>query len=483
LFVPENAVQTVVSITTALILLATAERLLGTARATLAFLVTGVLGIALGVLGQWSAANTGELLTHTTESGVTLDPTVGIVGALIAASAFANTLWRRRIRLLTFAFILMLALYNSDQNNVYRLIAALLGLALGAILRGGRIQRIRRSSHGETRTLVAALIGLTALGPLAALLPPGGFGSFSFIAAQGFGPALLSLLPLALLLVTAIGLRRGRHFALLLGIVVDIALIVLPFAAIPGGSLSADIDGYAALAPVAAVLLWLFAVLLPPLASLVLLIATRRQFQIRAPRDAVVRFTLLSVISFALLAVAYLVAGLATLSSYVPEAGLGDVFASMLRRFVPAGLESALGPVVVPTAPIVLSLSHWVGPVFWSVFVLGVLRLYRATSTGRTAGDELRFRELLRWGGGGTLGFRGTWPGNVYWFSEEGDAAIAYRVIDGVAITLSDPVCRPEHAERAIIDFVAFCDANSWTPAFYSRRILVVVATRRLAGR
>ncbi|MGN6425893.1 MAG: bifunctional lysylphosphatidylglycerol flippase/synthetase MprF [Leifsonia sp.] len=501
LFVPEDTVQVIVCVLLALSVLAVAERLLGTVRLVIAFLVTGVLGITLGVLGQWAAANLGELLARATEFDFTLDPTIGILGALITASAFASTLWRRRIRLLTFAVILTLVLYNGDQNNVYRLIAALLGLALGAIMRGGRLHRLRRSSHGETRNLVAAVVAITAVGPLAALLPPGGFGPFSFIAAlfqreqvdvakvlaacaasdtsncreelslvsvQGVGPLLLSLLPLVLLIVTAIGLRRGRHFALVLGIVVNAAMIVLPFTALPGGEATVDIDDVSALAPAIEVLLWLLAVLLVPLASIVVLIVTRRQFQIRAPRDAVVRFTILVVVSFALLAVAYLVAGLATLGGYVPEASLGDVFVSTLRRFVPAGFESVLGPVIVPTSPVVVLLYQWVGPVFWLIFVLATLRLYRATSTGRTIGDEVHFLELLRAGGGGTLGFMGTWPGNVYWFSEEGDAAVAYRVINGVAITLSDPVCHPSRAEQTIIDFVAFCDANSWVPVFYS---------------
>jgi len=113
-------------------------------------------------------------------------------------------------------------------------------------------------------------------------------------------------------------------------------------------------------------------------------------------------------------------------------------------------------------------LYHWVGPVFWIVFIFATLQLYRATFTGRTVADEEHFRSLLRQGGGGTLGFMGTWPGNVYWFSSDGESAIAYRVINGIAITLSDPVCRPDRAERTIAEFVQFCDVNSWIPVFYS---------------
>ena len=500
LFVPEDPVQLVITVLLAVVVMATAERLLGTVRAVLAFLITGVVGIALGVLLQWTAAGVGEIWANVTRFDFTLDPTIGIVGALTTASAFASSLWRRRIRLLTFAVLLVFVLYNGDQNNAYRLIAAFLGLGLGVLLRRDGLRRLRRSSHAETRNLVAAVVAITAFGPLLALLPPGGFGPLSFVAAlfeqprvnvpevlarcdasytiachddltmvsvQGPGALLLSVLPLALLILTAIGLRRGRRFALLLGIVVNVVMLLLPFTALTG-DIELEAEGPQALVPAIEVLVWLFAAMLVPVASLVLLVVTRRQFQIRSPREAIARFVIVVVCSFGLLALAYLVAALSSLTEFVPDASVGDVFASTLRRFVPAGFLSALGTPIVPTTPLVVFLFQWVGPAFWTVVVFATLQVYRATFTGRTLADEEHFRALLRLGGGGTLGFMGTWPGNVYWFSSDGESAIAYRVVGGIAVTLSDPVCRPERAERTIAEFVQFCDVNSWVPVFYS---------------
>ncbi len=496
LFVPEDPIQVVIAVVLALTVMAAAERLLGTARTVLAFLVTGVLGIALGVVLQWAAVSVGELWATVTEFDFTLDPTVGIIGTLITASAFASTLWRRRIRLLTFAIVLVFVLYNGDQNNVYRLIAALLGLALGVLLRRGRLRRLHRSSHAETRNLVAAVIAITAFGPLLALLPPGGFGPLSFVASlferpevdvaavmsrcdvsyssncrselmmvavQGFGPLLLSVLPLALLLLTAIGLRRGRRFALLLGIIVNAAMLLLPFTA-QGGDIALEVQSVTDVAPALEVLLWLFAALLVPIASIALLIATRRQFQIRSPRAAVARFAIIVVCAFGLLALAYLVAALSSLTEFVPDATVADVFASTLRRFVPAGFLSALGTPIVPTTPIVVILYHWVGPVFWTVFVFATLQLYRATFTGRTLADEEHFRALLRQGGGGTLGFMGTWPGNVYWFSADGESAVAYRVIGGIASR-----CPTRCAARSVPNAPSPSSSSSATPTAGSR--------------
>jgi len=500
LFVPEDTLQLIATVLLALTVMAAAERLLGTARTVLAFLATGLGGILLGVLLQWGAASVGELWATVTEFDVTLDPTIGIVGTLVTASAFATALWRRRIRLLTFAVVLVFVLYNGDQNNIYRLIAALLGLGLGVLLRRNGLRRLHRSSHAETRTLVAGIVAITAFGPLLALLPPGGFGPLSFVATlferpavdvpsvmarcdvsytsncrsqlllvavQGPGPLLLSILPLALLVLTAIGLRRGRRFALFLGIAVNIAMLLLPLTAL-GGDIELEVQSVRALTPAIEVLLWLLAAMVVPIASIALLVATRRQFPIRAPREAVARFVIIVVCTFGLLALAYLVAALSSLTEFVPDATVGDIFASTLRRFVPAGFLSLLGTPIVPTTPIVVLLYGWVGPAFWTVFIFATLRLYRASLTGRTLADEEHFRALLREGGGGTLGFMGTWPGNVYWFSSDGESAVAYRVIGGVAIALSDPVCRPERAERTIAEFAQFCDVNSWTPVFYS---------------
>ncbi|MHA7269303.1 bifunctional lysylphosphatidylglycerol flippase/synthetase MprF [Arthrobacter sp. HLT1-20] len=478
LFVAENPAQLAVVVLLSLSALAAAERLVGSRRTALAFVVTGAVGITLGIALQWLGASAGELWAQYTQEIFTGDPTIGIVGALVTASAFAPTLWRRRIRLFTFATVLMFVLYNGDQNNFYRLMAGLLGLLLGSMLRPGPFfLGLRRSSHAETRSLVAAVVAISALGPLAALLPPGGSGPLSFVSlffgasldgSRGLGQVLLALLPLVLLLVAAGGLRRGRRFALILAIAANAAVAVLPFTAPSTDDLDLTLDGTEPTAgdvlAIGELLVGLAAALLLPLALIVLLLITRRQFQIRAPRRSVRRFALTVAGSFVVLALVYLVAAVTIPGGVAP----GAVLASTLQRFIPEGLQPILGTVAEPTAPLVLFLFQWVGPVFWTVFVLAALKLLRATETGRSVHDEQRFRELLQRGGGGTLSFMGTWKGNVYWFSDDGQSGVAYRLINGIAIVLSDPVALDHRIDPTIREFIAFCDANSWVPVFYS---------------
>ena len=504
LFVPNDLFQVVVCVILALTLFAVSERLLGTVKASIALVGTGVIGIIIAVFVQWGAFSIGELWASSTAVDLVADPTVGIVGALLTASAFAPGLWRRRIRVIVFTVLVMFVLYNGDSDNFYRLVAALLGLLMGAFMtRGPAKTKWRHSSHTEARNLIAAILAVTGLGPLTATLSPGGVGPLSFVStlfaqpdlddvlkrcadtvsaacdrqlalasAAGVGPVLLSLVPLALLLVAAIGLRRGRRFAYVLALVVNAALIVLSFITlgigeiVPAQPLSKS--GVAQETPAIEIVLWVAAVALVPAAMMVILYVGRRHFRIRAPRSAIRTFVATVVLAFVVLAAAYLVIGMLWLGGYVPDSNGGDLLIDTIRRFTPTGFDTGFGTVIVPSDDIALFAYQWVGPVFWAVFILATLRLYRATSTSRNSEDEARFRTLLKMHGGGTLGFMGTWPGNVYWFSDDGQAAVAYRVINEVAITLSDPVCASDQAEQTIDGFVAHCDANSWTPVFYS---------------
>ncbi|UFS59237.1 bifunctional lysylphosphatidylglycerol flippase/synthetase MprF [Subtercola endophyticus] len=500
LFVPNDLASLIISVVLALTLLAVCERLIGSLRTAAAFLLTGIVGILVGVVIQQLGVGLGESWAVGSAFDFTLDPTIGIIGALLTASGFAQALWRRRIRLITFAIVLVFVLYSGDQDNFYRLLAALAGLALGALWSPRtRGSRHGHSSQGESRNLVAVIVAISAIGPLIALLPPGGNGPLSFVqyvfgasnpdadatlaacandfsaecdrnlalvSAGGVSPLLLGLVPLVLLIIAAIGLRRGRRFAWLLAIVVNAALIVLSIVTLGLGDITID----ASSADVTSIetLFWILATVLAPVALIVTLGVTRLRFQIRAPKAAVRRFGIIVATAFVVLAVLYLIVGAASIDDYVPDANFGDLLLDTIRRFVPTGFDTGLGPVIVPAGGFALFVYQWVGVVFWAITVGALIQLFAAVTQSRSVSEEEHFRRLLRLYGGGTLGFMGTWAGNVYWFSADGEAAVAYRVINGVAITLSDPICDPDRGPEVIGEFISFCDANSYVCVFYS---------------
>lgn len=134
LLVPDSWGELVIALVLALTLLAYAERLMGSVRTALAFVVTGVLGVLLGVGTQTLAWSWGQIWARVDARGQVFDPSVGVVGAIMVGSAFAPGLYRRRIRLIGFSLLLTYTLYGGDADSVYRLFAALIGLAAGAML-------------------------------------------------------------------------------------------------------------------------------------------------------------------------------------------------------------------------------------------------------------------------------------------------------------------------------------------------------------
>lgn len=186
LAIPDSPVDAASSVLLALTVLAYAERLLGSRRTALLLLLLGVAGLSVGI-GLHAAAWTLTDLRPVVAAEVpVLDPTTPIAGAVMAASALAPTLWRRRLRLVGFALLALFALYAGDADSWYRLTAAVIGLGVGAILARGRERRSwHRSSTRETRTLLALLVAVVGSGPIVALVSGGGRGPLSLVVEIG----------------------------------------------------------------------------------------------------------------------------------------------------------------------------------------------------------------------------------------------------------------------------------------------------------
>ncbi|QHC59491.1 DUF2156 domain-containing protein [Rathayibacter sp. VKM Ac-2760] len=478
-------------------LLMAAERRLGSRRLVVAFLLTGALGTALGTSLQSVGASLGEWWAGDTVGDRTFDPLIGAVGALLAATAFMGGLWRRRLRVTVFAVVLMFVLYAGDSADVYRLIAGVAGLAIGAVMAHGaeglRPQRPAPSSHRESRALLAAVVAVTAIGPLVAVLSDSGYGPFSFLgrllqsaftgaddledpcggairhcahhvrlALVSPGPILLTFVPMILLLVAAYGLRSGRRLGLLLAIGVNAAIAVLNVVLLQRAARHPDFQYYAEY------LLWVATTVIVPVAVVALLAASSRHFRIRAPEASTRRWSLAVGIGFVVSLGGYLALSAATRTSFEPVLGIGRLLLDGLLRFVPAGFLGGHGLLAVPREPIARVVFEWVGPVFWLLVVVAVIALLRATDLQGVRGDEAVYRRLLVRHGAGSLGHQGTWQGNEHWIAPDGEGGVAYRVVGGVAITLSDPACAPERRADVVAGFVRFCDERSWTPVFYS---------------
>ena len=73
-----------------------------------------------------------------------------------------------------------------------------------------------------------------------------------------------------------------------------------------------------------------------------------------------------------------------------------------------------------------------------------------------------------------------TWPGNQYWFSPDGRAAVAYRAIAAVAVTVGGPYGDPAALDSAITEFARFCEHRGLQPCLYSVTAQARAVTQRL---
>ncbi|MDQ1083315.1 MULTISPECIES: phosphatidylglycerol lysyltransferase domain-containing protein [Microbacterium] len=494
LVVPDSAVDALVSALLALTVLAYGERLLGSRRTAALLAVTGVAGLLVGI-GLHAAAWTLTDLRPVVAAEVpVLDPTTPIAGTVMAASAFATTLWRRRLRLVGFALLALFALYAGDADSWYRLTAAGIGLVGGALLARGRERRSwHRSSTREARTLLALLVAVVGSGPIVALVSGGGRGPLSLVVdaytqyddallarcgtvaasvcdeqvallmTRGAGPALLAVTPLVLLLVAAWGLRQGRRAAWIVAVFVLVASAVLPLVSLANGRLRIDpwVDGSGA-----EYVLWALASVGIPLALTSALVIARRRFSVRSTPRAARAVAVTLTTAFLLCATTLFVVEAIGKRAFDRDVSVLDLLGVTLRRFLPPSFTHPGGSTAFPHSGPALFAYQWVGVLFWAIVVAAILWLYRRVQRP-DAGDAGRYRELLH-RGSDTLGFLGTWEGNRHWYSDDGECAVAYRLVGDVALAVADPLAPAGRRPEAVRGYTDFCVEHGWIPAFYS---------------
>lgn len=502
-FFVDNLPQLLIVLAAAALGVGLAERLMGSRRVLIAFLVTGVAASVIGLGFQQLGLLAGEYWSSSVRTFVTLDPLSPIFGALAAASAFASLLWRRRIRVVVLATSLIFLLYSGQPSDLYRLIAVLVGLLLGTILARQRIRLERwTSSHHESRVLLAVVAAISALGPVVTLVSHGLYGLLSPLGlfmtgamprsrpggapcsvgglvhtcdvqlgshpALGISALVLAIVPLAIVLVGAWGLLRGRRAAVYIVAAVSAAdgvLAIFYFGIVPALGTASHVASRAGQSPEFAA--WIIADAVLPLVFAVIVLAQRRHFPIRATNGAVRRFFVTVGIALVSVSTFYMIVGSALLSHFRPQVDVLTLLEDLPERFIPVSFLDAEQRDFVPTTVATRLLFHGVGPLFWLVFLVAVIFLLRGRYLGRAGvRDPAEFLALMQ-GRGDSMSFPGTWDGNSYWFDADRRMAIAYRVANGCAVTVSDPVGEAVDRRESLLQFIRFCDANAWTPVFY----------------
>lgn len=490
----------------ALLILAPAEYRLGGLRTFTMLLASQAAGLLLatGLVRLAQLAHEPWLSALAGQTAVGALP--GVFGVGFALSCTLTPRWRRRLRLLLTIAIALSVMYIGRLEQVALACGAASGLVTVALMydRAWPGSGLRASQHG-TRVLVGVLVAVPALGAILATLIASADGPMSLpsllLAPRGPDPYYVAAAcphaelaaachglreqrlyvpgmhvqaaPALLLLLCAYGLRRGRHLAWWLAVVINLAVLAVGIWGVnavgfrPSLGIARLDAGTRLIAPTRGELLL-------PAVTLIALLVTRSLFDQTAERGVVRKLTATLAIAVGVSFGAFLLLGylLPEHPSPHPQAGVqADLPMRFLAyllfntRFLPAHLAGRL-------------LYTGVFLLFWIV-VLGALTAFFLHTCTRSDGAADQARAILA-RGGSTLSYMSTWRGNQYWISADGRAAIAYRAIAGVAVTVGEPYGDPAALDPAIQEFARFCEHRSLQPCLYSVTARTRAVTERL---
>ena len=407
-----------------------------------------------------------------------LTPIGFIAGAAGFASALLPRLWRRRLRVSLIVLTATFVLYSGTMSDVLGLVAAMLSITAGQLLFK---PESAPPSIRERRVLLAVGIACVAIGPAFVALDPMAEGPFSQITqllwaphlsaleatqvcadsltstsctaavdlarAQGIGALVANIMPFIIQLVVCFGLMRGRVLAWWMAVITQVlAIALLTYQLWDDSRLSYLLPN-------------LVLVILPWLLALFMLLINYSLFRIRENRAYFTRTIVFAILASTLGAGLWILT--ASLHNTVPPANLADILAETPLRFVPAVVALILPHHVAPATMFSWFIYLWVGNAFW---ILLAVRLYLGFSRPvdpAQESDRDAARHLLESGTGDHLSFMTLWKSNRYFF--HGDSYVAYRVSNGIALTLGAPVGRDISAE-----FERFASEQGWAVAWYS---------------
>lgn len=502
-----------------------AERLLGSVRFTITALALHVIGVPITMIGAHIVDSTGlnfwggALMNETL-----LTPMGWILGTAALATSRMPLLWRRRVRLILGVLVAAMVLYSGNLSDALAAVAVALGLLDGMTVRKEPLPLVgRHVSHREGRNLVAMLCFLVALGPVIAGLNPLADGPFSVTTAflwepavsleylqvvcttdaqseacrnalinsqfSGVGAVIANLMPLIVQAVICWGLARGRHVAWWLAIVAQLVTMAIAMnqlyltlqrnAAASGETLDTHIW----------ILLGCF-ICIPWIICLVTLLATRHFFRVSIRLESISWFALWFVIAQAFSAAVWILVGLSVKSSFRPTATVGLLLQDLPAVWLPPVFATMLDHALVAQTSLTLTLSAWVTNLLWIPIVVALYFMLMSVPDPSAERDRDRARELLRRGSGDHLSWMSVWPDNRYWFAPEDRGYVAYRVRNGIAVTVGEPVASHKPFQEAAVpadtaqreaahqrlvaqladEFEKFASGQGWDVAWYSVR-------------
>lgn len=499
LFLTGSVFQMIVDALLILLVLCLAEPYLGKSRTAAISLVSAASGTLVGlIICSAISAMLGER-AEVLNISFTLSPVVLVIGALMAATAFSYQLWRRRIRIIGYTAIMVVVLYGGNPGDYCVLFAAIIGQIIGRAIAGKPIEaeqwHWQYSSSQEIRRIFGAIGVVLALGPMVAtssrshagplvsvalVLSPesvntgvlvacmhghvvdGCLQQYSLMRASQPGDVVRSVLPLLVMLALAWGMWLGRRTAAISSIVFyaasaffAISYYLLPY--------SLDDQLHITMGNIPRMIL---VNALIPLIYAIAVIIELPHFSIRTKPRTLRRCVAAIVIAFVVCSAIYLLFACLRPQDFTPHPNVGMVLREWPARFLPIGYLTDSSISFIAVTPLASLVLQGVGIVFWIVLVVVSFAWLNASIDYDHKAHALA-EELVE-DGGESMSFMTTWEGNEYWLSPSKRSAVAYRVLNHIALTTTGPFGDPDEWMSDMDEFARYCSDHSWSPVFYA---------------
>ncbi|MEE1297069.1 MAG: DUF2156 domain-containing protein [Bifidobacterium sp.] len=500
LFLTHNLFQLIVEGLLILLVLCMAEPRMGAWRTVGVSVISSACGVFLGLmLCVWlsDVLDDSQLIYHT---AFTLSPIMIVIGALMASTAFAYQLWRRRVRIIGYAAILVVLLYGGDPGDYCLLVTAIIGQILGRLIAGPPVETERwhwqYSSSQEVRRIMGAIGLVLALGPVVAstsrsaagplasmtwILSPASGNSgklaecmhadvatgclreYALARTSMPGDVARSILPLLVMVALAWGVYLGRRSAAICSIVFYLtsAVLTLSYYLFMPVTVDGQVHSFSPHA-----LGTCLANTLIPLAYAVALWVQLSHFQIRTKASTMRTSIIVMAATLAACVAVYLGFALTHRYSFSPAPTVAMILAELPGRFLPIGFLTDTRLAFMPVTRAASLVYQGVGIVFWGVFVVVAFAWLNTTIDYDKKAHEKA--DALVQEGGESMSMMATWEGNEYWLSRTGRSAVAYRVLNHIALTTTGPFGDPEEWMSDLDEFARYCENHSWSPVFYA---------------
>ncbi len=198
---------------------------------------------------------------------------------------------------------------------------------------------------------------------------------------------------------------------------------------------------------------------------LILLLLSRSQYRTRS-NLRLVRFGLISV---AIVFVSVLLFGFVSFYFINPRVfGIDFTWKQSILysfQYFLLGISDPLEP-HTPFGHQFLWFFQMLGYMSWGFFIFAIIKPYfRSMPVSRSAND--RAADLLAQYGKSAVDYFKISKDKLLFFSELYEAFLAYRVANGFAIVLEEPVCEEEHKPEVLEEFYAVCRKMGLKVAFY----------------